>query len=209
MTDRKVTCVACKSAVTKGDIEQSDLEFGGELKATNQPEYSAGADTDLVATIGTLDEYTPMVRTTGNQPIAGAKTHINGLMGQFSSLGIPASGTYTVEISYEGNTTQFADIEIIDYINNQSSVKWDLFMVWNGGASAKVYGRRLGNTNAPAPKFLVDGTTFKIVYTGTSYHTVMVNVKNARSWQDNMLVSINRVENPDYSGLTLQDVVEQ
>ena len=71
MTDRKLTCVACKSAITEGDIAHSDLEFGGELKATNQPEYTAGADTDLVATIGTLDEYAPMVRTTGNQLIEG------------------------------------------------------------------------------------------------------------------------------------------
>jgi len=74
MTDRKVTCVACKSAITDGDIAHSDLEFGGELKATNQPEYTADADTDLVATIGTLDEYSPMVRTTGAQTISGVKT---------------------------------------------------------------------------------------------------------------------------------------
>lgn len=73
MTDRKVTCVACKSAITEGDIAHSDLEFGGELKATNQPEYTADADTDLVATVGTLDEYTPMVRTTGTQTISGVK----------------------------------------------------------------------------------------------------------------------------------------
>lgn len=78
MTDRKLTCAACKSAITKGDIAGSDLEFGGELKATNQPTYDADADTDLVATIGTLDEYTPMVRTTGNQgPIAGDKQFLS------------------------------------------------------------------------------------------------------------------------------------
>ena len=79
MTDRKVTCVACKSAVTKDDIEQSDLEFDGVLKATNQPEYTADADTDLVATVGTLDEYTPMVRTTGNQVLYGTKTHLSDI----------------------------------------------------------------------------------------------------------------------------------
>ena len=74
MTDRKFTCVACKSAVTKDDIEQSDLEFDGVLKATNQPEYTADADTDLVATVGTLDGYTPMLRNTGNQDVTGVKT---------------------------------------------------------------------------------------------------------------------------------------
>lgn len=77
MTDRKVTCVACKSAITEGNIAHSDLEFGGELKATNQPEYTADADTDLVATVGTLDGYTPMIRTTGNQIKVGAMTFID------------------------------------------------------------------------------------------------------------------------------------
>ena len=74
MTDSKPTCVACKSAITEGDIAHNDLEFGGELKATNQPEYTADEDTDLVATVGTLDEYTHMVRTTGNQTISGIKS---------------------------------------------------------------------------------------------------------------------------------------
>ena len=80
MTDRKLTCVACKSAITEGDIAHSDLEFGGELKATNQPTYSADADTDLVATVGTLDEYTPMIRTTGNQTKAGTLTLTSGIV---------------------------------------------------------------------------------------------------------------------------------
>lgn len=83
MTDRKVTCVACKSAITEGDIAHSDLEFGGELKATNQPEYNADADTDLVATIGTLDEYTPMIRNTGNQTKSGVMTFIDPIVGRF------------------------------------------------------------------------------------------------------------------------------
>ena len=86
MTDRKLTCAACKSAVTKGDIAHSDLEFGGVIKAGNQPEYTTDADTDLVATVGTLDEYTPMVRTSGNQTISGTKKfntapQVNGLTG--------------------------------------------------------------------------------------------------------------------------------
>lgn len=82
MTDRKVTCSACKSAITEGDIANKDLEFGGEIKATDQPTYAADADTDLVATIGTLDEYTPMVRTSGNQSIFGTKS--------FSSIKTPS-----------------------------------------------------------------------------------------------------------------------
>ena len=52
------------------------LEPLGDTKAViikNQRTYSAGNTTD-VATIGTLDAYTPMVRTTGNQTITGVKT---------------------------------------------------------------------------------------------------------------------------------------
>lgn len=80
MTDRKLTCVACKSAITEGDIAHSDLEFGGEIKATDQPTYTADMDTDFIATVGMLDEYAPMVRTTGNQTIAGAKTFTGAII---------------------------------------------------------------------------------------------------------------------------------
>lgn len=44
----------------------------GILQAMNQRAYNASNTTD-VATIGTLDAYTPMVRTTGNQKITGYK----------------------------------------------------------------------------------------------------------------------------------------
>jgi hypothetical protein len=43
------------------------------IKALHQRAYNAANTTD-VATIGTLDAYTPMVRTTGNQDISGVKT---------------------------------------------------------------------------------------------------------------------------------------
>ena len=46
--------------------------FTGQILATGQRAYSAGNTTD-VATIGTLDAYSPMVRTTGNQEIIGIK----------------------------------------------------------------------------------------------------------------------------------------
>ena len=95
MTDRKTTCVACKSAITEGDIAGKDLEFGGELKATNQPTYASDADTDLVATIGTLDEYTPMVRTTGNQSVGGIKTYTDVIIKKDSS-----SPAYTSPATY-------------------------------------------------------------------------------------------------------------
>ena len=47
--------------------------FTGTMLATGQPAYSASLPATTVATIGTLDAYTPMVRTTGNQEIIGIK----------------------------------------------------------------------------------------------------------------------------------------
>lgn len=51
--------------------------FTGQMLATGQRAYSAG-NTNDVATIGTLDAYTPMVRTTGTQTIRGLKTFRQG-----------------------------------------------------------------------------------------------------------------------------------
>ena len=52
--------------------------FTGLIKATGQGAYDPN-NTDNVATIGTLDEYTPMVRNTGNIDIYGEKHFKNGL----------------------------------------------------------------------------------------------------------------------------------
>ena len=52
------------------------------------------ANTHDIATIGTLDAYTPMVRTSGNQTIAGVKTFTNTPIISYSGAG----GTYAIEI---------------------------------------------------------------------------------------------------------------
>lgn len=60
------------------------LEYDGinsVLRLPEQRAYAAGNTTD-VATIGTLDAYTPMVRTTGNQGIDGIKTFTGELIRQ-------------------------------------------------------------------------------------------------------------------------------
>ena len=51
--------------------------YTGQQIATGQRAYDP-ANTDDIATIGTLDAYAPMVRTTGNQNITGVKTFRNG-----------------------------------------------------------------------------------------------------------------------------------
>ena len=170
--------------------------------------YNASNTTD-VATIGTLDAYSPMVRTSGNQDILGDKKHISGVLGQFYVSNVPASGTYTFEVSFTGNTTQFAKVEIYDYINNNGTTSYEFLMTWNGSAAAaKVYARHLGPAASTTPKFTVDNGVLKLIYYGVGYHSVMINVTNARSWTNALAVGIARNDNPDYSGLTLTDVIE-
>lgn len=65
--------------------------FSGQMLATGQRAYDAANTTD-VATIGTLDQYTPMVRTTGAQTIAGQKTYT-------SSTTIKTLGHSTTDLS--------------------------------------------------------------------------------------------------------------
>lgn len=150
-----------------------------------------------------------LIHDAGNENINGEKRHISGVLGQSYQLTIPATGNYSIEISYKGVTTQFAKIEIFDYINNIGSVMWDIFLVWNGGANNKAYGRRLGNPNAEVPKFTVDNGILKLIFTAIPYHSYLINVTNARSWSYNQEVSVTTVKDPDYSGLTLTDMVIQ
>lgn len=138
MTDRKLTCIACKSAITEGDIAHSDLEFGGELKATNQPEYTADADTDLVATVGTLDEYTPMIRNTGNQTKSGV------LIFETASV---------VSIDAPKDSTTRKAWPIIKVIDKGGDSLLDFFYVNTGTGSAQLEARM----------FKIDGTFAGIV----------------------------------------------
>lgn len=67
-----------------------DNTFTGRLKAKGQPAYSPSQPTDDVATIGTLNAYSPMVRTTGAQSILGNKT--------FSDLIIRRIAFFDIEV---------------------------------------------------------------------------------------------------------------
>lgn len=160
MTDRKLTCVACKSAITEGDIAHSDLEFGGELKATNQPEYTADADTDLVATVGTLDEYTPMVRTTGEQTIAGAKTFTSEVTcvktglphfvaGQVMSSAPPLSNVSTTIISMQ---------PVVDGVQIANSANLNVTFYPNG--AVELWANVTGSDGNLHKVSLADGRTF-------------------------------------------------
>ena len=173
MTERKPTCVACKETVTLGteQIITADKEFSGdiafsgkitasgdvvvsgEVKATGQPEYTADADTDLVATIGTLDGYTPMVRTTGNQPIYGGKVFKDGLFTDGAVFGSvnclvtdrPSDAVYSYPIGFidsEGNRSASIYCKKVgDYTQIIASVT---------GPSGTVHDEVLSQINDPA-----------------------------------------------------------
>lgn len=140
MTDRKVTCVACKSAITEGDIAHSDLEFGGELKATNQPEYTADMDTDFIATVGMLDEYAPMVRTSGNQTIGGTKRYttapyVNGV------TEVPTNRTFRNMLVLNGPGTSYLGATLtVQYNENGTTLLYVQLRNSNGTIKNVVLG---------------------------------------------------------------------
>ena len=92
-----------------------DKTFAGQMLATGQRAYSA-ANTDDVATIGTLDQYTPMVRTTGNQTIGGTKTFTDRIQGSanYGTGGVSVSmsiGQYnTIFILPKANISSFRGV---------------------------------------------------------------------------------------------------
>ena len=184
----------------------------GTLKANN-PESGATDKTLVTANwVSQTGEGRPnnLIHDVGNENISGIKRHISGILGQSYQLNIPSNGNYYIEIAYKGVTTQFAKIEVFDYINQIDSVMWDIYLVWNGGANnSRAYGRSLGNTSAPVPKFTVDNGILKLILKAKSYHSYLINVTIARSWSYNQEVTVTTVNDPDYSELTLTDMVIQ
>lgn len=184
----------------------------GTLKANN-PESGATDKTLVTANwVSQTGEGRPnnLIHDVGNENISGIKRHISGILGQSYQLNIPSNGNYYIEIAYKGVTAQFAKIEVFDYINQIDSVMWDIYLVWNGGANnSRAYGRSLGNTSAPVPKFTVDNGILKLILKAKSYHSYLINVTIARSWSYNQEVTVTTVNDPDYSELTLTDMVIQ
>ena len=86
--------------------------FTGQLIATGQRAYDP-ANTNDIATIGTLDTYTPMVRTTGNQTIGGTKT--------FSSV---------------LQTSDYPMYSIMNSYTNVGTGKWKKLYSWTSGSVA-------------------------------------------------------------------------
>ena len=119
--------------------------------------YNAGsAYSDDVATIGTLDAYTPMVRTTGNQSIQGIKA-FNSYIGRINPAYITdiQSDTYKYYSLYSLSTAIGATGPLIHYYatggGNQATkshknVGWDLK---GKGSNGKIYNGRFVITLDP------------------------------------------------------------
>ena len=180
------------------------VKSGAYARLFNQRAYNSSNANDI-ATIATLDAYTPMVRITNNQSVAGNKDFTNGLFSQFFTANISSAGTY-LEVRYKGVTTQVAKIEVYDFINNNATGLAEFIMAWNGG-TPKVFGRYLGALSAMTAKYAVDADGNLLLSIPLAiYHTVAVNVPMARSWTANIAVTTETVVNPDYTGLTMADV---
>ena len=95
--------------------------YTGQQIATGQRAYDP-ANTDDIATIGTLDAYTPMVRTTGNQGIGGNKA--------FTGITTFSAGTWmrmylqnnAVKISQTDSPDHSFDIRFNDVDGNTVAV---------------------------------------------------------------------------------------
>ena len=101
------------------DAKLAGATFTGVLNASGQRAYSPGNTTD-VATIGTLDNYTPMVRTTGNQTIGGAKKFTTGIEISRASIAFGARLRRSdVTAGQETSNKGITYIEWVDSADNQ------------------------------------------------------------------------------------------
>lgn len=98
------------------DAKLAGATFTGQVNASGQRAYAPGNTTD-VATIGTLDAYTPMVRTTGTQAITGRKDFTGGALGiclDVKSTNIDV--TETVGTPSSGAMLRFVDKNDVEII---------------------------------------------------------------------------------------------
>ena len=206
-----------------------DLDVGGDADVTGKLDVTGditGNNASLIGTVtvpteatGTftmkaanstkvkneLDAYSPMVRDTGNKQILGEKNFMNGLLGQSYSGESPYSASnrwYYIE--YTGLTTQFLKFWMANYINNGASRVIEGAMLWNGSASSantvvKVYGPVYGSIGDNIKVTIDTNNIFRTWIYVPSYHTILMNVEAARSWNNNITVNFGYVDNPDWT----------
>jgi hypothetical protein len=130
-------------ADTDGRIILNTL-VSGAILAKNQRAYSAG-NTEDVATIGTLDAYSPMVRTSGAQNIAGAKTFQDGIVLKKMNTdrdNIPAE-YHNQEITHinDANNAYLAQLVLTSNVSAQDPTKRTMLL------QVRFYGKN-GNTSS-------------------------------------------------------------
>lgn len=147
-----------------------DMTNEGAIIAPNQRAYSAGNTTD-VATIGTLDAYSPMVRTSGNQTIAGNKEFTDEVKAFtpyiVPSYRVPTSPTGTrvnwyKVISFKYQPYVFYEVDIYGQHNNASlEIAKAYFTVRNTTemAGGFVYNKKNNNGRIIRAMVTTDGTT--------------------------------------------------
>jgi len=145
------------------------------------------------------------IMQTGNQNILGNKTHENGLLGQYYAGGSGSANTNRwFYVSFKGNITQFLKMYVANYINNGNSKIIEACMFWNGSkvqaaAYLKIFGVAY-NVLSDNIKLTIDtDNNFTLWFYAPAYHSIMINIEAARSWNNNMVASINYVDNPDWS----------
>lgn len=119
--------------------------FTGQLIATGQRAYDP-ANTNDVATIGTLNAYTPMVRTSGNQTIGGTKTLTNPPMLEITSnLSSIEIKTASYDVT-DGIQHFLPDVIKVKDKNNVQLMKFGLYSFPNGRVQLKAYVRNSDGT---------------------------------------------------------------
>lgn len=103
-------------------------------KVINQRPYGADAIPEDIATIGTLNAYTPMVRTTGNQDIAGKKTFTETIV-RSNSSNVFSYSVYRSDVDYTNiSEAKYQDI-MGWYDKNNSLLAWLQFQLNTNGTT--------------------------------------------------------------------------
>jgi len=156
----------------KRTISLYSFDCDGTYRAVrflNPTAYTPG-NTNDVATIGTLDAYTPMVRTTGNQSISGFKTfnkpavlaiHEGGSNNQDGWRKLLISPSF-------GNENEYA-IAVFDIIDNHGS--YGTFTIVGRAGNLQNIVRRVGNYPVTQIKASKDANG-EVILWGYAYRSI-------------------------------------
>lgn len=133
------------------------------------------ANTDDIATIGTLDGYTPMVRTTGNQTIAGNKqfeyiNNITSLENRIQQIyGYGNNSTECWWRVYERTTTSYNRASFINFFDDNShELSQIYFGGYGNGSNAAFAYKTYGNLDVSRIRIASKGASVAVFFQTTS-----------------------------------------